>query len=140
MSDSKSKLSHIEQFNGTNFQLWKYNCWLILEQNDLLDIVEGKSKEPEPHAVSGSITNSKEIKKWKKQDTDARVILMTTISPKEQQAFVNCKTANSIWVKLAAQYLQNASASTHVLQARFFHYQFLKGHSMMSHITAIEGL
>jgi hypothetical protein len=65
---------------------------------------------------------------------------MTTISPKEQQAFVNCKTANSIWVKLAAQYLQNASASTHVLQARFFHYQFLKGHSMMSHITAIEGL
>jgi hypothetical protein len=65
---------------------------------------------------------------------------MTTISPKEQQAFVNCKTANSIWVKLAAQYLQNASASTHVLQERFFHYQFLKGHSMMSHITAIEGL
>jgi hypothetical protein len=40
MADSKSKLSHIEQFNGTNFQLWKYNCWLILEQNDLLDIVE----------------------------------------------------------------------------------------------------
>lgn len=40
MSDSKSKLSHIVQFNGTNFQLGKYNCWLILEQNDLLDIVE----------------------------------------------------------------------------------------------------
>ena len=53
---------------------------------------------------------------------------------------MNCKTANSIWVKLAAQYLQNASASTHVLQARFFHYQFLKGHSMTSHITVIEGL
>ncbi len=40
MSDSKSLLSHIEKFNGTNFQLWKYNCWLILEQNDLLDLVE----------------------------------------------------------------------------------------------------
>ena len=63
---------------------------------------------------------------------------MMTISSKEQQAFVNCKTANSIWVKLTAQYLQNASASTHVLQARF-HYQFLKGHSMMSHISVIEG-
>jgi hypothetical protein len=65
---------------------------------------------------------------------------MMTISSKEQQAFVNCKTANSIWVKLAAQYLQNASASTHVLQARFFHYQFPKRHSMMSHITAAQQL
>ena len=37
---SKSNLSHIEQFNGTNFQLWKYNCWLVLEQHELLDIVE----------------------------------------------------------------------------------------------------
>ena len=53
---------------------------------------------------------------------------------------MNCKTANSIWVKLAAQYLQNASASTHVLQARFFHYQFPKRNSMMSHITAAQQL
>jgi hypothetical protein len=37
---SKSNLSHIEQFNGTNFKLWKYNCWLVLEQHELLDIVE----------------------------------------------------------------------------------------------------
>ena len=90
--------------------------------------------------VSGSISNLKEIKKWKKQDTDAKVILMSTITPKEQQAFVNCKTAFAIWTKLAAQYLQNASANTHVLQARFFHYQYVKGNNMMSHITAVEGL
>jgi hypothetical protein len=37
---SKSELSHIERFNGANFQLWKYNCWLVLEQHELLDIVE----------------------------------------------------------------------------------------------------
>jgi hypothetical protein len=39
--------------------------------------------------VSGSIINLKDIKKWKKKDTDARVILMSTITPKEQQAFAN---------------------------------------------------
>jgi kynurenine formamidase len=64
--------------------------------------------------VSGSIINLKDIKKWKKKDTDARVILMSTITPKEQQAFANCKTAYAIWTKLAAQYFQNASANTHV--------------------------
>lgn len=57
----------------------------------------------------------------KKQDTDAKVIFMSTITPKEQRVFVNCKTAFAIWTKLAAQYLQNASANTHVLHARFFH-------------------
>lgn len=76
----------------------------------------------------------------KKQDTDAKVIFMSTITPKEQRAFVNCKTAFAIWTKLAAEYLQNASANTHVLHARFFHYQYVKGNNMMSHITAVEGL
>ena len=36
--------------------------------------------------------------------------------------------------------MQNASASTHVLQANFFHYQYIKGHTIMQHITAIEGM
>ena len=43
MSESKSKLSHIEQFNGTNALTSSCEsiiCWLILEQNYLLDIVE----------------------------------------------------------------------------------------------------
>ncbi len=54
---------------------------------------------------------------WKEKDTNARLILMTTINSKEQQAFVNCRSANAIWTKLAAQHMQNASASTHVLQS-----------------------
>ena len=36
--------------------------------------------------------------------------------------------------------MRNASASTHVLQANFFHYQYVKGHTIMQHITAIEGM
>lgn len=65
---------------------------------------------------------------------------MTTINSKEQQAFVNCRSANAIWTKLAAQHMQNASASTHVLQATFFHYQYVASHNLMQHITAIEGM
>lgn len=65
---------------------------------------------------------------------------MTTINSKEQQAFVICKSANAIWTKLAAQHMQNASASTHVLQATFFHYQYVANHTLMKHITAIEGM
>ena len=95
---------------------------------------------PEAIIAQGNIANQKAISLWKKKDTNARLILMTTISPKEQQAFVNCRSAFAIWTKLAAQHMQNASASTHVLQANFFHYQYIKGHTIMQHITAIKGM
>lgn len=102
---------------------------------------QGRSKLPQPIVnEDGVTTNSTLIKEWKKCDTTARVILMATITPKEQQAFVNCKSAFAIWEKLTAQYLQNASASTHVLQASFFNYQYVSEHNMMTHITAIENL
>ena len=95
---------------------------------------------PVATVAQGNVTNQKAINLWKKKDTQARLILMTTISPREQQAFVNCRSAFAIWTKLAAQHMQNASASTHVLQANFFHYQYVKGHTIMQHITAIEGM
>lgn len=95
---------------------------------------------PEATVAQGNIANQEAINLWKKKDTNARLILMSTISPKEQQAFVNCRSAFAIWTKLAAQHMQNASASTHVLQANFFHYQYVKGHTIMQHITAIEGM
>lgn len=95
---------------------------------------------PEATVAQGNITNQKAISLWKKKDTNARQILMITISQKKQQAFVNCRSAFAIWTKLAAQYMQNASASTHVLQANFFHYQCVKGHTIMQHITAIKGM
>jgi hypothetical protein len=41
---------------------------------------------PVATVAQGNVTNQKAINLWKKKDTNARLILMTTISPKEQQA------------------------------------------------------
>jgi hypothetical protein len=39
-------ISHIDKFNGTNFQQWKYGISLILDQYEIKDIAEAiKSHE-----------------------------------------------------------------------------------------------
>ena len=39
-------VSHIAKFNGQNFPIWKFGCWLLLEQHGLVPIVEGQERIP----------------------------------------------------------------------------------------------
>lgn len=43
-----------------------------------------------------------------------------------------------MWVRLSAQHVQNAAEDQHVLQHRFFEYQYNPEHDVMTHITEIE--
>ena len=38
--------AHIAKFDGSNFSLWKFGCWLLLEQHDLVKVVEGQELLP----------------------------------------------------------------------------------------------
>ena len=40
------EVSHIAKFNGQNFPLWKFGCWLLLEQHQLVKIVNGQERFP----------------------------------------------------------------------------------------------
>jgi len=48
-NSSFREVSHIAKFNGKNFSLWKFGCWLLLEQHNLVGIVNGD--EPFPAEV-----------------------------------------------------------------------------------------
>jgi hypothetical protein len=48
-NSSFREVSHIAKFNGKNFSLWKFGCWLLLEQHNLVGIVNGE--EPFPDEV-----------------------------------------------------------------------------------------
>ena len=41
------EVSHVVKFNGKNFPLWKFGCWLKLEQHNLVNIVNGTEELPE---------------------------------------------------------------------------------------------
>ena len=75
---------------------------------------------------------------WKKKDVDARNFLFATIDNAQQRALVNCKTSLDMWTRLSAQHLQNAADNIHVLQQKFFEYQFQPDNTVIAHITEIE--
>lgn len=43
-----------------------------------------------------------------------------------------------MWLRLSAQYLQNASDNKYLLQKQFYEYKFKSDHDVLTHITAIE--
>jgi hypothetical protein len=48
MANSPTReVSHVVKFNGKNFPLLKFGCWLKLEQHNLVNIVNGTEELPE---------------------------------------------------------------------------------------------
>ncbi len=88
----------------------------------------------------GEVINYEAISDWMRRDVLARNYLVATIEPQQQRTLINCRTAFEMWTRLSAQHLQNAAENQHVLQHRFYEYQYQPNHDVMSHITEIETL
>lgn len=88
----------------------------------------------------GEVTNYMAISDWMRRDVLARNYLVATIEPQQQRTLINCRTAFEMWTRLSAQHLHNAAENQHVLQHRFYEYQYQPSHDVMSHITEIETL
>jgi predicted PP-loop superfamily ATPase len=52
------EVSHIANFNGQNFLLWKFGCWLLLEQHQLVKILNGQERFPAEIIREGVVTNT----------------------------------------------------------------------------------
>ncbi|XP_046452751.1 uncharacterized protein LOC124200525 [Daphnia pulex] len=142
MSNSPTReISHAVKFNGKNFPLWKFGCWLKLEQHNLVQIVNGTEQIPEQDFnEDGEVVNFEAIKDWARRDILARNYLIATIEHQQQRTLINCHTAHEMWTRLSAQHLQDAAENQHVLQHRFYEYQYQPSHDIISHITEIETL
>ena len=75
---------------------------------------------------------------WQRRDVLARNYLVLTIESQQQRSLINCRTANEMWTRLSAQHLRNAVENQHVLQQKFFEYQYQLDDDIMTHITEVE--
>ena len=150
MSNSTLReVNHIAKFNGTNFSLWKFGTWLLLEQHNLVGIVMFKHIFQQMSKIfpfyfiqnEGNMLNVDDVEArmdWQRRDVLARNYLVSTIESQQQRSLINCRTANEMWTRLSAQHLRNAVENQHVLQQRFFEYQYQPDHDIMTHITEVE--
>jgi hypothetical protein len=47
MNSAHKDVSHIAKYDGANFSLWKLGLFVLLEQNDLIDVTDGVFTLPE---------------------------------------------------------------------------------------------
>jgi hypothetical protein len=60
-------VSHITKFNGTNFPMWKFVCWLLFDKFGFVDLVSVTKKNPDEVIAAGVVTNQASITPWKKK-------------------------------------------------------------------------
>ena len=82
--------------------------------------------------------NTAESKAWQKKDTTAKLLVMSTLEPSQQQSLITCTTAAEMWSRLIGQHELAAAENEHFLLRNFFNYEYQEGHDVKGHVTAIE--
>ncbi|UYV62719.1 hypothetical protein LAZ67_2001718, partial [Cordylochernes scorpioides] len=115
---SEDCLSRIKVFNGENFSLWKFQFRLLLEQQKLLELLEGL--EIKPNVVSSDSNSDSSLQNWKSKDVKARMLLSQAIELKFLQPLMNCTSAPQMWQKLLAIHEQKSEFTIGLLWQQFF--------------------
>ena len=100
-----------------------YSCSLFLQ----LQVVD-----------KGATTNMAEIEAWMQNDVDARTYIYSTIKAEQQCSLHGCSTAHAMWSRIQTVHAQVVADNEHLITAKFFNYKYQPGHSVMSHVAAIE--
>ena len=103
-SNPAKEMSHVAKCDGTNFQFWKFQITLLLEQHDLIEVVTGASTAPTPDidasadidASTQAVKNSVAIKTWNQRDTNARNFIVFTMESQQARLMMTCKSAKQM--------------------------------------------
>ncbi|UYV85167.1 hypothetical protein LAZ67_X004795 [Cordylochernes scorpioides] len=134
---SEDCLSRIKVFNGENFSLWKFQFRLLLEQQKLLELLEGL--EIKPNVVSSDSNSESSLQNWKSKDVKARMLLSQAIELKFLQPLMNCTSASQMWQKLLAIHEQKSEFTIGLLWQQFFDAR-LTSETISDYIAKIENI
>jgi len=103
--DGDSNIGSMKKFNGTNFQIWKFQMTIIFRAKELLGIME-KTKTLEVATIK---------RKWKQCDNIAMMLIYSSIDEKYMSVLVNCKTSVVMWICLIIVHEENSKENKHIM-------------------------
>lgn len=145
MGDNNDSVKITELQDVKDWSRWKFQIRILLEDLEIFGIVTGdipkpvverRQNETEAQAHSRS---AEELKEWSRKDIKAQKYLSTTIGDQAIIHIMNYGTAKEMWDKLHAVYEQKSETSIHLLQQKFFAYQF-EEKGVANHISMLEDL
>ncbi|UYV67744.1 hypothetical protein LAZ67_5001856 [Cordylochernes scorpioides] len=134
---SEDCLSRIKVFNGENLSLWKFQFRLLMEQQKLLELLEGL--EIKPNVVSSDSNSVSSLQNWKSKDVKARMLLSQAIELRFLQPLMNCTSASQMWQKLLAIHEQKSEFTIGLLWQQFFDAR-LTSETISDYIAKIENI
>jgi len=125
-----SEISHIQKYNGENFQIWKFQMQIIFEAKEMFDIVRGTERCP--------AADNPNFKEWTKKNNIAKMIITMALETKYIQQIINCRTAADIWSKLICIHEVKSEANVHILQQKFYECKMSKTDDVATYLSKIE--
>lgn len=125
-------LKNITKFNGTNFQLWKFQMLAVFEASGLKEVVEGTLARP--------AEASQTYAAWASKNAKAKCILASSMEFSQLEYLITCQTANEMWRKLSSIYEQRSAANKSILLSRFYEYKMGTNDTVMQHVAKVENL
>lgn len=126
----------VPKFNGQNFQGWKRQMTVVLENKGLLDCLEAKE------VLVG--TESKEKPKTnddaRKRETTAQALLFQSMTPAIVEEVLSCTTAAEIWNRLCLVYENSSEINIDRLLNEFHTYKKTQNMTMAQHISKVSYL
>lgn len=98
-------LKNITKFDGSNFQLWKFQLRAVLVATGLLEITEGTIAKPEPTANTHAA--------WSTKNAKVMCIISSSMEYSQLEYLITCETAAEMWSKLSTIHEQKSASSKH---------------------------
>lgn len=131
-NESSFKIDKLQ--NATQWSIWKFQIRVILNSSDLMKVVDGTSLKPEPEANNYAAV----LETWKKNDSKAQRIIVTSMGQQAMIHIMNCATAREMWTKLETIYEHKTQTSVHLLQQKFYSFNKSPQDDMAMHISKLE--
>lgn len=133
MSEDKSSKA-VTKFDGTNFQLWKFQMVSLLVAQDIHDVVTGTRPQP----AAG--TDASIVKKWTTANGRAMYLISTAIDYSQLPYLATCTTAKQMWDKLSSIHEQKSATNKLLLLQKFHQYKMAANDSVVTHVAKIQNM
>lgn len=128
----KIKSYNIQKFDGTNFQLWKYQLEIIFRAEGILEVINGTSARP---AAAGN-----DQTQWDDRNTKAMLIISTAMEYNQLQVVMSCNNSADMWSRLKTIHEQRSAVNKITLKQKFFNYKMSPTDTIAQHISQIESM
>lgn len=122
----------LKHFDGTNFQLWKYQMLQVFTALGVKKVVLGEELRPEEDSVKEEA--------WDRTNARAAVLLTGSISAEHFQQVNTCDIAKQIWDKMYMIHEECSATNRQALLQKFHQLKMEETDTVVTYLSKIQNL